>query len=414
MTDTTGAPAGADRNACALRSPRAATLAAVATAFGISRIAFYASAALGLAILPPALEPARVEVGGPAALALHWRWDAVYYYHIAVEGYPWLGLTAFFPVLPVLLWLGATGLGGLQPPSPLPIADASPAALIAGVLVAHAATLLALWLLYRLAEHETQDPKVAARATRYAAVFPLAFISNTPHTEATFLAVSVGAFLAARRGRWISAGLWAAVASATRPLGVLVAPALMVELIAAYRRRQPSRRELFRAAVGVALSPIGLLGYMAYLWQRYGDPLAFVHVHETEWHHDRLLPIQTLYRGIRFALHPDWSNTPAIWAVGVVHLVVVLAFGLILLASWRSWPASYLVYGALLFTMVLSMPLPGAWTMHSMGRYVMVLFPVYLSLGKWGHRPFVHHAILGVCLPLFGLFSALHTNWYPT
>ncbi len=50
--------------------------------------------------------------------------------------------------------------------------------------------------------------------------------------------------------------------------------------------------------------------------------------------------------------------------------------------------------------------------MHSLGRSVMVLFPVYITLAQWGKRPIVHHAILVLWLPLFGLLTALYVCWY--
>ena len=42
----------------------------------------------------------------------------------------------------------------------------------------------------------------------------------------------------------------------------------------------------------------------------------------------------------------------------------------------------------------------------------MVLFPVYITLARWGKRPALHQAILLLWLPLFGLLTALYVRWY--
>ncbi|HZG67028.1 MAG TPA: hypothetical protein VEZ12_09805, partial [Herpetosiphonaceae bacterium] len=60
---------------------------------GLSRLAFYTAAFYGSWALPAAAtEIARVDVRGPAALGLHWRFDAIHYYSIAVSGYNWRDL----------------------------------------------------------------------------------------------------------------------------------------------------------------------------------------------------------------------------------------------------------------------------------------------------------------------------------
>ncbi len=81
-------------------------------------------------------------------------------------------------------------------------------------------------------------------------------------------------------------------------------------------------------------------------------------------------------------------------------------------ASWRHWRPAYVLYGLLLFGVSLSSPLSGDWTMQSQGRYAMVFFPVYITLARWGHRSSVHHAILLLWLPLFGLLTALYLHWH--
>ena len=391
--------------------------------FVLSRLAFYVAALYGSWAVPEMeTEPARVAVKGPTALNMHWRWDAVHYYSIAIGGYNFYysnpmpgneptGLPAFFPMFPLLTRIMSTLLGGLRPPAPLPIWAASPVPLLAGVLVVHGAALLAFWLLFRLAREETGDEATARRAVLYTAIFPLAFYYAIPYTESLFLATTVGAFLAARNQQWVRAGLWGAAASATRLTGLLLLPVLLIELALAWRRGELRPPAWGRAVLGLLLVPVGLLLFMLHLWQRTGDPLAFLHA-QAFWNRQRLFPLTTVWRGIRYALPPNWIERPDLYARNLLQTLIVVGFLVVLIVSVREWRPSYLVYGLLLFSLSLSSPLSGAWTMQSQGRYAMILFPVYITLARWGRRPAVHQAILLLWLPLLGLLTALYLHWH--
>jgi hypothetical protein len=394
--------------------------------FLLSRLVFLCAIFLGSRLVPPAAAwPGQVEARGPLLLVAHYRWDAIHYYTIAVGGYapnpaavepispPQSDLSAFFPLLPLLTQLVATALNGFRPSAAVPITDADPGTLLAGILVANAAALLACFLLYALARDETGDDATARRAVLYLVTFPLAFYYAVPYSEPLCLAAALGMFLAARRRRWVLAGVAAALATAARPVGFLLLPALAVEVLLAWRRGEIGGRDWPHAIAGIALSPAGIVAYMAYLWQTSGNPLAFVEAQEY-WGRQRVFPWETLARGIDYALRPGLSpsNPPDIYPLGVVHTAVVVGFLAVLVTSARRWRPSYVVFGLLLFAFSLSSPWPEARTMHAMGRYVMILFPVYISLARWGRRPLVHQAITLLWLPLFGLLSVLYVCWH--
>ncbi len=384
----------------------------VAGLFLATRLAFYGIAFFALWLLPPARsEPAAVDVNSGWLVALHWRWDAVHYYTIATHGYtPW-GLSAFFPLFPLLLRLGATLLG-LHVPAAVPIDQAERWPLVLGIGISQLALLGALWCVYQLARADDADQPTAERALLYIACFPLAFYYNLPYTEALFLFLTAATFLATRRGRWVWAGLAAAAAGATRPVGGLMVLVLLVELWLAWRAG--ALRSWWRAVVGLLLAPTGVLGYMAYLGWRFNDPLAFIHAQQqSDWVRTESGPLQTLRSGLHYALHPELSHTPAIHARGVLHLVIVLVFLALTLLSLRRWRSSYLVYSLGMFAVILASPFPDDYVMHGLGRYVMVLFPVYFTLARWGRWRWVHYAILSLWLPLYGLLSALYIGWYP-
>ena len=172
------------------------------------------------------------------------RWDAAWYLVIAHYGYrPDLGAftssrTAFFPLYP--LGLGTIARAGVPP-------------IAAGVLLSVAALALALYGIHRLTTLELGPSGVAGRAwsgldgaevARLAvlvtAFAPMAFFFSAVYSESLYMALSVGVFLCARRGRWAWVGVLGALATATSSTGVvLLLPAAMLYLYGPREDRGP-------------------------------------------------------------------------------------------------------------------------------------------------------------------------------
>jgi len=398
--------------------------APVLAAFALSRLAFALAAAVDWWLVPRAPRwSGSIEPPVPAWLALHWRWDAVYYYTIALGGYgaspvaaPKVSaaehLPAFFPLWPLLLraaaWLATWPLA----PAAVPFGAAPAPILAVGVLLTNLVALVAFRNLYALVARETGDAAWAGRAVLYAALAPFAFCYAIPYTEGLFLATSTAAFLAARRGQWLRAGLWAGAAAATRSVGILLVPVLALELALAWRRGALHGAARWRAAGGLLLAPTGLLAFMLHLYRTVGDPLAWLHASQRFWHRDLVFPAVTVWRGLALALQPARSASPVEYAVSLASTALVCGALLILVAAWRRWPPSYGLYGALLFALLLATPLPGTRAMFGVARYLVIFFPLYGALARWGARPVTHRAILAVSLVGFTGFAALYVGWY--
>ena len=190
----------------------------------------------------------------PSGFLSYWaHWDGAWYTEIATAGCDARApaSTAFFPIFPMIMRVGSA-LGG------------GPA--LWGVLISLVATVFALYFLYRIAEKF--QGKDTARATTLAfAFFPTAFFLNAPFTEALFVASAAGAYWSACvRRDMLLAGLLGALAAATRNSGVL----LLIPLLYEWLR---NREEFgWRGLWEMFLVPTGLLGYMVFLWARFGDP----------------------------------------------------------------------------------------------------------------------------------------------
>ena len=118
------------------------------------------------------------------------RWDSVWFLRIAEDGYGSIerAAAAFYPGYPAAVAVLGRAFGGHY--------------VTAGIVISLAATLGAFLLLYGLAE-ERLGAEGAARAVLYLALFPMAFFLQAVYSEALFLLLSVAAFAAAERGRFL-------------------------------------------------------------------------------------------------------------------------------------------------------------------------------------------------------------------
>ncbi|HSN55393.1 MAG TPA: hypothetical protein VLT32_12005, partial [Candidatus Sulfomarinibacteraceae bacterium] len=90
--------------------------------------------------------------------------------------------------------------------------------------------------------------------------------------------------------------------------------------------------------------------------------------------------------------------------IDLFAVLVFLALGGLLLRQRRWSEGALVTLGALI-------PLASGLLM-SQRRYVWVLFPVFVLLGRWGERAWVDRAVNLVFILGLALFTALFANWY--
>src|ERR687891_729641 len=225
-------------------------------------------------------EPALTRALAEPVLAPLARWDAAWYLRIADSGYAGSDArAAFFPLYPLLVRALATPFG------------ASPGALlVAAYVVSLAAFLGALVLLHRLVSLELGRP-LAQPALLLLSVFPAAVFLGSPYSESLFLLLAVGAFYAARTGRWAWAGAAVAGAAATRSAGVL----LLLPLTMLWWSARP--RKLGNAA-WLLLGPLGVGAYAAFLGLSEADAWRFLDVQDA-WSRELTVPLAGAWDGLR-------------------------------------------------------------------------------------------------------------------
>ena len=287
------------------------------------------------------------------------RWDASHYIAVARFGYgdpaspsPDGGI-GFFPLYPLLMRAVATVTGQT---------DSNGGLAVIGIVISIACFLAATALLAKLAA-ETLPIDDARFAVLLFASAPFAFFYTAAYTESLFVLEVVAAIWFARKEQWWRAAIVAALASATRLVGLAVIGGI---IYAAWRAGKRLPNLVGLAAVGAS----GFIAFMLYLWARFDNPTAYFDTQakwggwrEHVWYYVKLFLTRP-----REALQGDPR-----------HLIIIgnVALGLIALALVpvivrRLDPATagisvLLIVGQFLITWV------------SLGRYLMPAIGIYFA-----------------------------------
>jgi hypothetical protein len=229
----------------------------------------------------------------------------------------------------------------------------------------------------------------AERAAWYIALFPTSYFFSLPMTESIFLLLSAGAFLAAARERWWASGIAGALASATRVIGICLLPALL--LMPYQRRARLTRRHLW-----LLLIPLGIAAFVAFLYVRAGDPLAFVHA-QTLWGRvaSPTIDLSGLPKG--FVVSKPWNFVALNLAAGLLMTAAGVSF-----LIRRQW--SFAAYT------LLSVAVPlGSGSVQSLARYALVDFPMFYWLAIVCRTSARDRAVVATFVAILGWMIALFT-----
>jgi hypothetical protein len=226
-------------------------------------------------------------------------------------------------------------------------------------VVLTAAQLAAVLLLFSLAER-WRGRRVALTAVAMLLLVPTSVFLWMFFTEGLFLALSMGALLAAERDRPLLAGVLGAGVAATRTVGVLIVVPLA---LAAWQKR----RTLDRRLVWCALPVLGVAAVMVAQWVQAGDALGFVHTSKY-WETHAQLPISTFFERLDYVGETRFTSTTAIDVAAVVLVAAagVRAFRIAMPWSQRAW----------LWLMLLA-PLSSG-LIFSWSRYMLAAWPALL------------------------------------
>jgi hypothetical protein len=336
------------------------------------------------------------------ALHLWDRWDAPHYTDLIVYGYREFdpgNLTndygygqvypgdlplyiVFYPLFP---WLGAVVNAVIHNP------------VLSAFIVAGLASVVLAPLFHRLVKHD-ESPDVALRATWFLLIFPTAYFLHIGYTEALFLALVVGSFLAARTQRWWLAGALGGLAALTRINGLVLLLALPVEAATQWYMAPADSRRFRWEWLAIGLVGVGFGVYLALNYVIYGTPFQFLVVQHDHWFKSLASPVDAISGAIGWFRSSEFDDRLMYGAMELLFVGIGLG-GTVVAAfrfrpSWFAWMAGNL----LLFvstSFLLSTP-----------RYALTLFPLFVALALPTRRVWALVAVSSVSLAGFIYFAS--------
>lgn len=301
--------------------------------------------------------------------------------------------------------------------------------LLAGMIVASIGGLAAVGLYWRWLARQGMTGGARVVAFLFLLTYPYGwYLYGVVHSDAVFLALVLGAFLLVEDDRPVLAGLVGAFATATRPTGLAVIPALLVlslerggvlvvrPLPGEGRVRDALRRfsvplgidrSKFRPALlGPLLAVAGVGLYMLYLGVRFGDPLAF-QTNQLVYHPGDLPLLKRNF----FVRWRDFGDDPtyAVTITGQAVVTVVGACAVPFVGRRFGWG-----YGVFMAVLV-AIPSISTENFMGTGRYMMAAFPLFALLGEWLSRQrfrWTWLATSGLVMALLSMGFA--RSWYLT
>jgi 4-amino-4-deoxy-L-arabinose transferase-like glycosyltransferase len=267
------------------------------------------------------------------------------------------------------------------------------------------ASMLAVWLVYRLVVAVFADQTAALLAGLMTAIYPyFIFYAVAGLTESLFIALLLGAFLCWYRGAFNAAAVLIVLSILTRPSIELLAPFLVLYFAAVLPRLRPAivvRHLVIYAAIYMALmSPWWLHNYRAYgrfVRLDLASGLVFYSGNNALNRTGGGIAGLDYDSNIPDRIADPVARDKAMWAAGLSYVAVhpqrfVELAGLKLLRFWRLWPYAQDYASPLYVVVSLVSLLP-----------VLVLSAIYLL--AWGWRDRIR---IAPCLAWGGYLTLIH------
>lgn len=298
--------------------------------------------------------------------------DAVIFLDLVRDGYRFSGsylfegsYISFFPLYPLLV-RSVHRLFGIDPQ-------------MAALGISFFAGAVAVCILFELLRRHIGSAAALA-AVALLSFFPASVFLSSAYSESTFMALSLLALLCMERGHFRGAMLATALALVTRVPGIVLVPLLAWHLWHSYR-------SVTRVFLSLAITAIPIVLFLAFQWNMYGTPFAFVEAQDVFWRHHAVFPWIGLWNLLREAF-----GSGALVVMWRTDAVFVLATGITLVHAWKKIPHMLYAFGLGAYLVTLSQS-------HILGtpRYMLVVFPLY---AYWGlilsRHPQMQSAVIGI------------------
>lgn len=303
---------------------------------------------------------------------------------------------AFFPGYPYLVrWLA-------ELPLITPFGAAIAVSLVAGCVAALGVAKLGALCARRMTDSRlgSADPRrVGLVLVALFAATPMSVVLNMAYTEALFCALAVWGLIGVLQRQWLLAGSCALLAGLVRPTAsALIAVVMIAGLLAI-------RTDGWRAVAGIVLSPLGLLGYLAVVWQKSGSLTGWFRIQTEGW--------DTGFDGGASTL--SFLNTTLLtsreFTAIAVAWVILATLALAIWSIWAPLPWPVLLYAlGVLATILLSDGLMASRARLLLPAFVL-LIPLAIVIARW--RPGGSIAALIPIVALSSWFGAYISSVYP-
>lgn len=293
------------------------------------------------------------------------NFDGVHYLAIAKYGYT--TDAGFFPLYPVMIKLFNYLTGDY---------------FLSGLILSNLFFITGLIIFYRLIKLDFSK-EIAYQSVIFLLIFPTAFFFTAIYSESLFFLLLVLTFYFARKKMWFLASLTGMLLSATRIVGALILPALIWEF---YVLEKDNLRANLKKFIPLLLIPLGLFSYMLFNFMNFGNPLYFIKAQGMLSNNrsvDQIILFpQTLFR--YFKIITTVSSQQFEWWIALLEICIsLLVLCLLLIAYKQKIRFSYIIFSLLALLVPLS-----TGTLSGMPRYVLVAFPVFISIALIKNRLF--------------------------
>lgn len=372
--------------------------------FLILRVVTFASAIIGYNFIPfKPTYPYWDAILSAFGHQLFWTWagfDGVHYLMLAEKGYIY-GLTeAYFPAYFLLIRL---------------ITFITHNRLLSGLIISHTFFILSLGMFYKLVKLDFSQ-KITKKTLLFLTLFPTSFYFLSVYTESLFLFLILTFFYLLRKKQFWFAGIFGAFASATRLIGIFLVLSFIYFIYQENKELLEKKKLKLKTLISkfwmTIIPAFGLLSYMFFLWQKYQDPFKFAHVQEdfgAGRKTDKLILIyQVFWRYLKMIFTIDKSN-PIYFTTWLEFIATILFIGLLIYGFTKKSKIKieYLIFS----TFSLFLPtLTGI--LSSMPRYVLTLFPGFISLALLTKNTFIARLYLFISLIFLIICTALFTRGF--
>lgn len=338
-------------------------------------------------ILVPFIKPVSNFMTQPDGihLGLHrWlQWDGRWYLGIVQGGYQHHASQtlqqeniAFFPAFPALVRV-------ISDITRIPYA-------YCGLLVNFLLCIGTAFMIYRLyglfvKKYGYKRPAVGPwLAVGAVFAFPASLFLAAFYVEALLVLTMTAAIVFSLERRYWLAALCAGIASGTKIIGVISAPAVLIlfleqEGVLKLSLKQAVRKYAARLAALAALSLSGIIAYAVYLWIRFGDPLLLYSAHKAWGRKEGGIYFKSawdIYYSHLFQPHYFGDRYEYLMGLFVMAVPVLALIGAIMAIKKKIW------WLAVYLLLMVILPLSSG-TLLSVNRLALVLAPAAVLFVAW-------------------------------